>query len=182
MSHSLSTFITAFNGGLRPNRFIVEAPTIAGSFTFHCRAASLPTVTTSVISLPYRGRIYKIPGQRTFGTWSVTILDDAGAGQGSNAPGNSVIWDKIMAWTDLIQSNTANTTDADADDMEEYMYPIIVKQLNFNGNEEKKVVLHNAWPSVVGEIRFSQDDAESLCSFNVDFEYQYVSSYTSTST
>ena len=50
-----------------------------------------------------------------------------------------------------------------------------VDQLQFNGANSKQMTLNRAWPAEVGEMRFSQDDQETLCTFNVTLEYQYIS-------
>lgn len=178
-NHKLSDFITAFNGGLRPNRFTMFfTPTTALATTlaklqasatthpgFFIRAASLPAVTTTPIELPYRGRNYKIPGQRTFATWPITILDDT-----------NNLWEVFMNWANLIQSNTDNTTLATTN-WDDLMCDATVQQLNFNGEVEKEVTLFKSWPSEIGEVRLSQDDPESLSSFNVNLEYQYISDF-----
>lgn len=179
-NHKLSEFINAFKGGLRPNRFTMFfSPDIAPLTTilsklksdadphpgFFIRAASLPQVTTTPIELPYRGRVYKIPGQRTFATWEITVLDDT-----------NNLWAVFMNWANTIQSNVDNTTAA-ATTWASLMCNATVQQLNFNGVKEKEITLFKTWPSEISEVKLSQDDPESLCSFNVKLEYQYISDF-----
>jgi hypothetical protein len=59
-------------GGARANMYEVNVnfPAIAGGDTeltnFMCRAAQIPGITHGVVEVPFRGRILKFPGDRTF--------------------------------------------------------------------------------------------------------------------
>ena len=75
----LLTFQSAIKGGVRPNLFSVEhgfptgvaEPTIDGtgkpeeSVTYMCKAAALPATNVGTVELPFRGRVLKVPGDRT---------------------------------------------------------------------------------------------------------------------
>ena len=74
-------------GGARPNLFEVELtfPSIVGvqdenevldNARFLVKAANLPASTIAPIDIPFRGRILKIAGDRTFETWTITVLND----------------------------------------------------------------------------------------------------------
>ena len=74
-------------GGARPNLFEVELtfPSIVGvqdenevieNSRFLVKAAALPASTIANIDIPFRGRILKIAGDRTFETWTITVLND----------------------------------------------------------------------------------------------------------
>ena len=83
---TISDFKSKLLGGAaRPNLFEVSIPTFptAGSiawdddtFSFLCKAAALPASNIAQIDVPFRGRILKIAGDRTFDTWTVTIIND----------------------------------------------------------------------------------------------------------
>ena len=68
--------------GARANLFDVTV-TGAGAaglnkdeFTFACKAAAIPAMTVATIDVPYFGRTIKVPGNKTFDNWSVTIIND----------------------------------------------------------------------------------------------------------
>lgn len=170
-NHSLSEFIGGFNGGLRTNRFLVNSDKAGlGDRPFHIRAANLPPVNTTVLQIPHRGRVFKMPGQRTYEPWTITVLDDTGSNN---------LWKTFYEWANIIQNHITNTSGASNADFTDQMKTFTISQLNFNGTSTtKQVVLNRAWPSSVGEIRFSADDAESLSSFTVQLEYQYISDFT----
>ena len=83
---TISQFKSALvGGGARPKLFEVELttfPTAAANadwdpnnFRFMCKAAQLPASTIANIDVPFRGRIFKVAGDRTVDTWTVTVID-----------------------------------------------------------------------------------------------------------
>ena len=86
------TFQKAIRGGVRPNLFAVNhafpdgvtPPNIAGveqnggAVTYMCKSAALPATNVGTVELPFRGRVIKVPGDRTYETWTATFyMDDA---------------------------------------------------------------------------------------------------------
>ena len=43
---------------------------------FLVKAAALPASTVAPIDVPFRGRVLKVAGDRTFETWTITVLND----------------------------------------------------------------------------------------------------------
>jgi hypothetical protein len=41
-----------------------------------CKSAALPASNIAPIDVPFRGRIFKVAGDRTFDTWTITIIND----------------------------------------------------------------------------------------------------------
>jgi|688.fasta_scaffold912897_2 hypothetical protein len=180
--NSISEFIGAFNGGFRPNRFRVQgtlgsvgSPTM----TFHVRSANLPASSLSTIMIPYRGRNFKMPGNRTYAPWQIVVLDD------NTNSGNS-LWEPFHQWSEKINSHTANISNSSTTlDFSNEMKDWNVFQLDINGNTKKTITLKNCWPAEVGPISLNMDDNESLSTFPVTLEYSWyeinsVSSNTNT--
>lgn len=78
-------------GGARPNLFEASIPSFPDGildrgdlwndetrkdFRFLCKAAQLPASTVAEIPVPFRGRILKVAGDRTFEPWTVTVIND----------------------------------------------------------------------------------------------------------
>ena len=72
-------------GGARPNLFEVELAfpnavaienDVLQKARFLVKAAALPSSTINPIEIPFRGRILKIAGDRTFETWTITVIND----------------------------------------------------------------------------------------------------------
>ena len=129
--------ITAFKsklsgGGARPNLFEVEIPSFpeaagqntwrtgdnqeSDTFRFLCKAASLPASTVTPVEIPFRGRILKVAGDRTFDVWSTTIINDE----------NFIIRNAFETWMQGISkhSNATGATDPGS-----YMTYALVHQL-----------------------------------------------------
>ena len=79
ITSSISNFRSNFQGGTRPNRFLVTGgigETAVGEDGFLIKATTLPASTNGVIPVPYRGRVLKIPGDRMFAEWAITVVDN----------------------------------------------------------------------------------------------------------
>ncbi len=75
---------TLIGGGARPNLFEVRIPgsipgggTLGDEFSILCKAAQLPASTLGMIDVPFRGRSFKVAGDRTFDNWTITVINDA---------------------------------------------------------------------------------------------------------
>ena len=80
---SISQFKSALvGGGARPNLFEVQIVNFpvpgwdGDKFKYMCKAAQLPASVIANIDVPFRGRIFKVAGDRTIETWSVTVIND----------------------------------------------------------------------------------------------------------
>ena len=72
-------------GGARPNLFEVELAfpeelaidnDVKDKSRFLVKAAALPASNITPIDVNFRGRILKIAGDRTFDTWTITVIND----------------------------------------------------------------------------------------------------------
>ena len=91
-NRSISDFKSQLiGGGARPNLFQVAIPTfpstIAGlwksgagqeqqDFNFFAKATALPAQNIAAIDVPFRGRTFKVAGDRTIDNSTVTIIND----------------------------------------------------------------------------------------------------------
>ena len=176
---TISNFKAALlGGGARPNLFEVEMTTLPGgiswdadSFRYMCKAATLPASNIANIDVPFRGRIFKVAGDRTIDPWTVTIINDE----------NFNLRNAFEEWTDLIAKleNNMGATDPEA-----YMVNAKVYQLgrgstpNAKSNSGsansvlKEYEFYNIWPSTVAAIYLSYDSTDTIEEFTVDFQVQ----------
>ena len=165
-------------GGARPNLFEVELTTLpagiawpADNFRYMCKAAQLPASVIANIDIPFRGRIFKVAGDRTIDPWTVTIINDE----------NFNLRNAFEEWADLIASLERNMG---ASDPEAYMVNAKVYQLgrgstpNSKSNSGtsnsvlKEYEFFNIWPSAVAAIDLSYDSTDTIEEFTVDFQVQ----------
>ena len=167
-------------GGARPNLFEVELTTLppnvvsnwdADIFQFMCKAASLPAQNIANIDIPFRGRIFKVAGDRTIDTWTITVINDEDF-RFRNAFEN---------WTQQIANLDDNmgTTDPSA-----YMVDAKVYQLgrgseksSQNSGGDANVVLKeyefiDIFPTSVSAIDLSYDTGDTIEEFTVEFQVQ----------
>ena len=166
-------------GGARPNLFEVELTTLpdgvtgwdADSFQFLCKAAALPAQTIASIDVPFRGRIFKVAGDRTIDTWTVTVINDE----------DFVLRNAFENWTQQIADLTTNLG---ATDPSAYMTNAKVFQLgrgsskastSSSGNENvvlKEYEFIDIFPTSVSAIDLSYDTGDTIEEFTVEFAVQ----------
>ena len=176
---TISNFKAALiGGGARSNLFEVELTTLpagigwdADSFRYMCKAATLPASNIANIDVPFRGRTFKIAGDRTIDPWTVTIINDEGF----------KLRNAFEEWTDLIAKldNNLGATDPSA-----YMVNAKVYQLGRGSSPSSKSNTGTAnavlkeyefidiFPTTVAAIDLSYDSTDTIEEFTVDFQVQ----------
>jgi hypothetical protein len=157
-------------GGARANLFEVNVnyPGAAGGDTeltnFMCRAAQLPGVTMNPVEVPFRGRLVKFPGDRTFEDWTMTVYNDTNFG----------VRDAFEAWMNSMNTHLSNVgLNIDNAGYGTYLADIEVNQLNESGSTVKKYKLRNAFPTIVSPIELSYDQTTAIEEFTVTLTYDY---------
>ena len=157
-------------GGARANLFEVNVnfPAIAGGDTeltnFMCRATSIPAMTTGVVEVPFRGRILKFPGDRTFESWTMTVYNDT----------NFTVRDGFESWMNSMNTHVGNVgLVMDNAGYGTFLSDITVSQLDQSGNTVKRYTLRNAFPSTIAAIELSYDQTTEIEQFDVTIEYDY---------
>ena len=180
-NQTISNFKTAMaGGGARPNLFEVEITTLPGgiawdssNFKFMCKAAQLPGQTIASIDVPFRGRTFKVAGDRTIDPWTVTIINDE----------NFEYRNAFESWTELIANLDTNlgATLPDA-----YMRNARVYQLgrgsrtsstDSTGSENvvlKEYEFIDIFPTSVSPIDLSYDSSDTIEEFTVEFQVQSI--------
>ena len=176
---TISQFKSALiGGGARPNLFEVELTTLpagitwdADAFRYMCKAATLPAQNVANIDVPFRGRIFKVAGDRTIDTWTVTIIND----ESFNLRNAFEEWAELIAKLD---------TNLGATDPSAYMTNAKVFQLGRGSSTSSKssegtsnAVLKeyefvDIWPSNVAAIDLSYDSSDTIEDFTVEFQVQ----------
>ncbi len=176
---TISQFKSALSGGgARPNLFEVELTTFpagiswdADKFKYLCKAAALPASNISPIDVPFRGRIFKVAGDRTIDAWTVTIINDE----------DFKLRRAFEAWTELIAKldNNLGATQPAA-----YMSNATVYQLGRGaqinsttnaGADSSILAAYNfvdIFPTSVSNIDLSYDSGDTIEEFTVEFQVQ----------
>ena len=176
---SISQFKSALvGGGARPNLFEVELTTLPTGiawnstyFRFMAKAAALPAQNIAAIDVPFRGRIFKVAGDRTIDTWTVTVINDE----------DFKIRNAFENWTQQIADLDTNIG---ATDPNSYMTNAKVFQLGRGSSKsssdssgDSNVVLKeyefvDIFPTTVSNIDLSYDTGDTIEEFTVEFQVQ----------
>jgi hypothetical protein len=184
MAHSLSDFKTTLSGGgARPNLFQVTLTmptTITGyskptdfdkELKMLCKAANLPASNIASIDVPFRGRTFKVAGDRTFDTWSITVINDTSF----NLRTGMEEW---MQYIGQYQDASGVTKPND------YMVTAQVDQLTRKATTQgstgtagldiqKSYIFYDIFPTNISAIDLSYDSSDAIEEFTVEFQVQY---------
>jgi len=162
-------------GGARPNQFKVTMPfpgyaQVGGEIedlAFLCTATSIPAMAIGGVTVPFRGRQIKIAGDRTFGDWSITVLNDT----------NFKLRNAFERW----QNGINNMTDGEGlTNPVDYQVDAFVDQLDRNGNTLKSYTLRGLFPVNIAAIPLNYETNDAIEDFDVTFQYQYFETNTTT--
>jgi hypothetical protein len=156
-------------GGARPNLFkaTINFPGYANGdaelTSFLCEAAQLPGSTMGIIPVPFRGRILKMAGDRTFAEWTVTIINDT----------DFAIRNSLERWMNGMNAHSANTGLASPI---AYEADLKVDQLDREGESVKDYVFRGSFPVDLSPIDLSFGATDEIERFTCTFAYQYFES------
>ena len=188
-TRTLSQFKAKLAGGAaRANLFEVSIPTFPSSiqgawgpgddaengiFKFLCKSANLPASNIGSIDIPFRGRILKVAGDRTFENWTVTVINDQDFGH----------YRAFQAWAQNIAQygDSSGLTDPSS-----YMGNATVYQLGRNASSQQgtnspatdsnilaQYKFVDIFPTTIAAIDLSYDTTDTIEEFTVDFQVQY---------
>jgi hypothetical protein len=185
-------------GGARPNLFEVSIPAFpeavrrsspgnpwrtgpkgqATNFNFLCKSAALPASNIAPIDVPFRGRILKVAGDRTFDTWTVTVINDE----------DFQLRTAFEYWMNAISKLDNNTG---ATNPASYMTNAVVHQLGRGADRKAESVrnsdipggtgiralriytFYDIFPTNISQIDLSYDSSDTIEEFTVEFQVQY---------
>ena len=155
-------------GGARANLFEVvltfpdaakPAQDVLEKARFLVKGANLPASNVAQIDIPFRGRILKIAGDRTFDTWTVTVINDT----------DFAIRSAFENWMNVINRLSDNTGLVNPAD---YQADAYVYQLDRDGSSLRSYRFYDTFPTQVGPIELSYD-AQGIQEFTVELQVQY---------
>ena len=156
-----------------PTEVIANATGLSDLGKFTVRAANLPSSQMGIVEVPFRGRVLKIAGDRTFEPWTITVMNDSAF----------VLRSAFELWASSIQAYNENFTSAsglgDADDATGYFADMKVHQLarDIKNGEKPKVLksykFYNIFPSAIAAIDLDYGNNDAIEEFTVEMQVQY---------
>ena len=182
---TLSAFKSRLSGGgARPNLFEVSIASFPSSiqdawnadenesFKFLCKSATLPASNVANVDVPFRGRILKVAGDRTFDPWTVTVIND----EDFKVRTAFERWANVMSKLDDatgVSNPGSYMTDAEVSQLGRGA------ALNSTVNDGGESVIlrtykfYDIFPTAITEIALSYDTGDTVETFDVTFQIQY---------
>jgi hypothetical protein len=156
-------------GGARANLFEVvlsfpaSSPTDSNTLDkirFLVKTAALPASTVGPVNVPFRGRILKVAGDRTFESWTVTVINDT----------DFAIRSALEKWMNTINrlSDATGVTDPAL-----YQADAFVYQLDRDGSTLRAYHMYDIFPTNLAQIQLSYDTTDEIEQFTCEFQVQW---------
>ena len=165
--------------GIRPNLIQVSIPAAptglsftaqTTDFSFLCRSAGIPASNIGTVEVPFRGRVIKLPGDRTFESWTVTVFADV----------DLEIRSYFESWMNKLNEHrsgggatTGYTATLQVDQLSRGSNTAVDTDTTSPHNIVKTYQFLNAFPSAISQIDLSYDNNNSIAEYTVEFQYDY---------
>ena len=108
MAESLTNFISGFKNPAKTNMYKLvfrgeNGAVVPSGLDIRAKGAQLPTAEMGIMEIPYKGRKVKIPAERSFSEWTVTVMET----NDMNVRRSFEKWMSVMDAEDEIKRNTA---------------------------------------------------------------------------
>ena len=159
-------------GGARPNLFEVELAfpeeiaidnDVKEKARFLVKAAALPASNITPIGVNFRGRILKIAGDRTFDTWTITVINDT----------DFAIRSAFEKWMNSINRLSDATGTNNPADYQEDAY---VHQLDRDGSTLRTYRFYDVFPTQISQVDLSYETVDTIQEFTVELQVLYYES------
>jgi len=156
-------------GGSRSNLFecVLSFPDLAkvendilNKSRFLVKAANLPASNVAFIDVPFRGRTLKVAGDRTFESWTITVINDT----------DFAIRSAFENWMNEINKVSDGTGELNSN---KYTSDAFVYQLDRNGETLRAYHFYDVFPTSTSAIPLSYDQGNAIQEFTVELQVLY---------
>lgn len=153
-------------GGARPSLFQVTITNPINQIAdlkvpFLVRASQIPASTLGTIEVPYFGRRIKIAGDRRFGEWPVTVINDE----------DFLIRNAMEQWSNSINSLQGNINTLGSGAPALYKSQATVTHFGKAGEILRVYQFNGIYPETVSAIDLDWSVQDTLEEFGVTFQY-----------
>ena len=182
---TLTQFKNKIGYGVRPNLFMVSVTDLESNiakidgngkvsgqeFKFLCRSAGIPASSLGTVVVPFRGRVIKLPGDRTFESWTVTIMLD----ESFKVRGFFEKWmDSLNRHIDGAGYTSSNIATLHVEQLQRGASAVDTSDDKKPFEKVlRKYTFKNAFPSNISQIDLSYDNNNSIAEYTVEFQYDW---------
>lgn len=155
-------------GGARSSLFQVQITNPVNGVAdikvpFMVRATTIPEATLGVIEVPYFGRKIRLAGDRTYGTWTVQIINDE----------DFLIRNALEEWSNKIQTFEGNVRDFGSSSPLQYKQTASVIQYSKTGTPIREYKFNGIFPTTIASIDMDWNTTDAIEEFSVTFAYDW---------
>jgi hypothetical protein len=130
---------------------------------FMVKAAQIPASTLGLIEVPYFGRKIKLAGDRSFGDWTVTVINDE----------DFLVRNAMEQWSNYIQSFQTNLRQFGSASPSAYKAQAQVTQFSKTGVPIRTYTFNGIYPSEIAPIELDWNSTDTIEEFTVTFQYDW---------
>ena len=176
---TLDRFREAFGEGQRASLFEVSGsfgrnsgnstgePAVGGGDinAILVKSAQFPSSTIGLIEVPYKGRRIKMPGDRIFNEWSISVMVDK----------EHTLHRLFIEWSNAINSHTNVESAGIATDLKQdwSILALAPDDASTATSPNQQIDLIGCWPAEVGTVEFSWENNDTIAEFTVTMQYDY---------
>jgi len=158
-------------GGTRPSQFEVTLfpqpplPFSSAStprFKFFVQAATLPAFMVGQAPIPYFGAVIKYSGERQYGDWNVSVINDE----------DFAVRAMLEKWSNMMNTLISNRLDPSAWPTG-YKSTAEVTQFGKDGKRIRSYLFSGLFPTMIDQIDLNWGDTNRIETFNVTFSLDY---------
>ena len=174
---NINTFKSKLKGGgARANQFEVRMnfPPWAGNssvseeMTFLCTSTTTPASSVGEVPVQFRGRTLYLAGDRSFETWSTTVINDT----------DFKIYRACERW--LNGMNDLETNESSRINPDSYMVDAQIHHLDRNDMPLKSWTFRGVFPTALPGIALDYGTNDVIETFDVTWRYQWFETDTGT--
>lgn len=130
---------------------------------FMVRGTTIPEASLGIIEVPYFGRKIRLAGDRSYGTWSVQVLNDE----------DFLIRNALEEWSNKIQTFEGNLRDFGSASPLQYKQTATVTQYSKTGTPIREYKFHGIFPTTISTIDLDWGSTDAIEEFGVTFAYDW---------
>lgn len=175
MARNITDFISNFDGGAKPNLYEIRIfpanqqidTKLMGdlnkpSLAFQAKGAQMPESAVGEIIVPYLGRQIKVPGDRVYQDWTITVISDEAM----------ILRKEFEKWNMIINSHQLNVPDGDVYGWTKNSRAEVYT-LNRVGRTTHSYTLYGVFPKEISSVDLAYDNNDTVMEFTVTLAYTY---------
>lgn len=159
MAYNISTFISKFKIGARPNLFKVEIDALGDKCQFMCKGAQIPGRSIGKMPIAYLDNQFYLGGDSTYQDWTVSVLVDT----------DFSIRFKLEEWMNTIKGQGSSTGYSGLG----YLQTGRVTQIDALGNDIVTYILYNLYPVDISPIDLNWETTSTIEEFQAIFSFSH---------